>query len=292
MRLPFRPLAWMPPKLAALIYTVVLKPPPLRAAAQWVIKKFIPPQIRIHDVDLVLNQDDAIVSGCLALGCYETFELELFHSMLKPGMTVLDVGSNIGLYGSVAAKKVGSAGRVVAVEPEARNCEILRKTVERNGLSNLKVVQAAVSDRTGPGELYLCATNKADHRIYGSKTDRVAVKIDFVRLDDLVKSEKIAGVDLIKMDIQGAEAIAFAGLEPVLAANPRVKALIEFWPWGIKQTGRDPLELLKSIRKLGFEIQQIDGDRKAVTRVDNDAALAAEDLERQHTNLLLTRPGT
>ncbi|MCX5660561.1 MAG: FkbM family methyltransferase [Planctomycetota bacterium] len=290
MRLPFRPLAWMPPRIAALIYTVLLKPPPLRALAQFIIKRFIPPEIRIHDVDLVLNQDDAIVSGCLAMGCYETYELELFHSFLQPGMVVLDVGANIGLYASVAAKRVGPGGRVVAVEPEARNCDILRKTVDRNGFKNLAVVQAAVSDRTGPGELFLCATNKADHRIYGSPKARTVVKVDFIRLDDLAAQQGLASVDVVKVDIQGAESIAFEGMTEILARNRGVRVLIEFWPWGIIQTGYKPSDLLRRIRGLGFEIRQIDGDRRAVTLVHDDAALASQDLERQHTNLLLTRP--
>lgn len=290
MPLPFRPLGWMPPRVAALIYTVVLKPPPLRAAAQFVIKRFIPPEIKIHDVDLILNQDDAIVSGCLALGCYETYELDLFRGLLKPGMIVLDVGANIGLYASVAAKRVGPGGRVVAVEPETRNCQILGKTVARNGFDNLTVVQAAVSDRTGPGELFLCETNKADHRIYGSPKARKVVKVEFTRLDDLVTIQRLPRVDVMKLDIQGAESVAFDGMVDVLTRNRGIRVLMEFWPWGIMQTGREPIELLRRIRALGFDIEQIDGDRRRVVPVLDDSALAAQKLERQHVNLMLTRP--
>ena len=96
-------LSWMPPKLAAWIYTVLLKPAPIRALAQRVICRFIPEEMPVRGVSLVLNQDDAIVSGNLALGCYETYNLDIFESLLRPGMCVVDVGANIGLYSAVAA---------------------------------------------------------------------------------------------------------------------------------------------------------------------------------------------
>src|SRR5688572_27369199 len=82
---------WMPPPLAGWIYTVLLKPAPVRALAQKLICRLIPDEIEISGVRLILNRDDAIVSGNLALGCYETYNLELFEKLLTPGMCVLDV---------------------------------------------------------------------------------------------------------------------------------------------------------------------------------------------------------
>jgi FkbM family methyltransferase len=284
-----RPLAWVPPKLTTFIYTVLLKPRPLRKAAQYCIKKCIPAELRIHGVDLMLNQNDAVVSGCLALGAFETYEVDFFKSLLKPGMAVLDVGSNIGLYASIAAAAVGPGGRVVAVEPNARNCELVRKTIERNKFTNLRLFQAAVSDHTGPGELYLCDDNMADHRIYGSHARRT-VPVDFMRLDDIFAASELRTVDIMKMDIQGAEAIAFDGMDNVLSVNPRIRVLMEFWPWGIRQSGRDPAQLLAHIRRLGFVVREIDGDRKTLVVVTDDRELAGRGLERQHANLLLERP--
>ncbi len=161
-------LRWLNPSTSEFIYTVLLKPRWLRALAQYVIKKLIPSSMMIEGVRLVLNQEDAVLCGALALGCYERFELRVFKGILRPGMLILDVGANIGLFSAVAASVLGVTGRIIAVEPDARNCEFIRRTIQEkeNSLTNLTVVQRAVSNMTGTGQLYLCPDNKADHRIY------------------------------------------------------------------------------------------------------------------------------
>jgi FkbM family methyltransferase len=284
-----RPLSWVPPSVAEYTYTVLLKPKPLRAVAQAVIKALIPPQIRVHGVDLVLNREDAVVSGALTLGCYERFELSLFEQMLWPGMSVVDVGANIGLYTAVAARGVGPAGAVLAIEPESRNCELIRQTVDLNGFRNVRVYQGALADRTGRGRLFLCTDNKADHRIYASRERRAAVAIDVATFDDVARTHAIARVDLVKIDVQGAEALVFAGMRDTLTANHDIRLLTEFWPWGIAQAGGDPSRLLRSFRDLGFSIYELVGDSRRIEAVTDDRRLAARGLERQHANLLLQR---
>src|SRR2546422_10463960 len=111
-----RLLSWMPPSAATFIYAVCLKPKPVRAAAQWIVKRIIPSRLTVDGIELVMNQDDAVVCGALTLGCYESVPRRIFRCLLKPGMTVVDVGANIGLYTAIAAGSVGPAGRVRSEE--------------------------------------------------------------------------------------------------------------------------------------------------------------------------------
>jgi FkbM family methyltransferase len=283
-------LKWLPPSVAASIYTIVLKPRPLRALAQAVIKRMIPPEMDIGDgVRLVLNPQDAVVCGALALGCYERYELEQFQAMLRPGMCVLDVGANIGLYAAVAAKRVGPGGKVFAIEPERRNCELVQATIARNGFTNVTVIQAAAGDSTGAGSLFICADNKADHRTYDSADGRQAVPVDLTTLDDLAAARGLPPVDLMKMDIQGSEARAWRGMGRMLAASPAVRIMMEFWPWGLARAGDSPAALLADIRRQGFRIYELDADRRRIVEVTDDGALASRNLERQHANLLVQR---
>ena len=285
----FKMLKWMPPAVSEFIYTVLLKPKPLRKIAQAIIKTMIPPQMEMQGVTLFLNQDDPVLCGALTLGCYEQFELKIFQSLLRPGMCVLDLGANIGLYSMVAAKAVGPEGRVVAVEPDERNCRFVEKTAKYNGFQNLTLVCKAVSDKTGGGKLYLCGDNKADHRIYDNNNLREAVEIELTSVDDLRKEKGIVKVDVMKMDIQGAEAMALRGMKTVLKANHDIRIIMELWPWGISQTGGQALDVLHEIRDLGFNIFEIDGNKRAMTLVTDDRSLASLDKERQHANLLLQR---
>ena len=288
----FRPLSWMPPSAATFVYTTLLRPRPLRLLAQWVVKRWIPPRLEVDGVRLVLNRDDAIVSGALALGCYEGGPRRLFAAILEPGMTVVDVGANIGLYTAIAGRIVGPRGRVVAVEPEAVNCGFIRETAALNGLDHVVVVEAAASDAAGRGALFLNELNKADHRIYDRSGDRPSVEVELLRLDDLVERLGLDRVHVIKMDVQGAEAMALDGMVRTLSDHPGIRLMMEFWPWGIRQAGRDPGRVLAELRRLGFEVFEVGDTGCAFRDPGRDAELAGRTLERQHANLLLQRDRT
>lgn len=293
MPLQFRPLAWLPPAATKYTYTVLLRPAPLRSAAQFVIKRFIPRELTFRGVRLALNQDDAIVSGSLALGTYEEFELSVFESFLARGKNVYDVGANIGLYSAVAARHVGPGGVVVAVEPGPDNCTFIARTVALNGYSNVRVFQKAVGDRTGDAMLYLCSNNKADHRIYakGALGERETVPVGIVRLDDLIAEHALPLPDVMKVDIQGSEQVAVDGMRDTLTRQRDIIVFLELWPWGIHHAGGDAAQLLRTLREMGFGIYELDGDRKHIHLVTekHDAELALRRLERQHANLLLAR---
>ena len=279
----------MPPSAATYIYTVFLKPKPIRALVHIVIKRLIPKTLKVDEVELVMNQDDAIVCGALSLGVYEGGFRRLLRSTLQPGMTVVDVGANIGLYTAIMGKAVGPTGRVIAIEPEVRNSGFIRRTLELNRLANAKVFQVALSNVTGPGLLFLNEENKADHRIFAKGSKRDSVPVDCYRLDDLLAGEKIERVDVMKIDVQGAEELAIQGALGTLKSNPRIRVFMEFWPWGIANAGGNPRTLLATLRGLGFQIYEIEDDKVHLRGPEMDEAMVGRDLERQHMNFLLQR---
>ncbi len=282
-------LRWLPPSLAKYIYTVLLKPLLIRKLVHWVICRFIPDEIEIHDVTVSLNQRDAIVSGNLALGCYEVYNLDLFDSLLKPGMNVMDVGANIGVYTAVSAKRTGPSGNIIAIEPDATNCSFIRRTIQRNGFTNVTVIEKAAGNHCGKAELYLCDLNKADHRIYNATGDRQTVSIEMTTIDAILESALIPRLDLMKIDTQGAELLVFQGMQKTLRLSKEIKIFIEFWPWGIEHAGGSPTELLEGILSEGFRISRVDGDSKCIVPVTNFTELVKMNQERQHTDLYLSR---
>ena len=286
-------LSWLSPDIATYIYTVFLKPKWIRGIVQSTVRLFIPNQIQMKGVTICLNKQDSIVSGALALGCYESHLLDKFLDLLKPGMFVVDIGANIGLYTILSSSRVGPKGKVVAIEPEPTNCSYIAKSLAANQFTNGTIHQKALSDKNGEITLFLCESNNADHRIYdaaegSTSLGRKGVSIPTARLDDLLGEDR-SKVDLIKMDIQGAEAIALKGMLGTLTANPKLKMMMEFWPWGLKQAGSDPKKLLKDLRDIGFNIFEFDPKNSALIEIKDDNELAGRNLERQHANLLLYR---
>ena len=123
----------------------------------------------------------------------------------------------------------------------------------------MRILQAALGERSGKSELYLSDTLNVDHRTYVShKVTRRTVQIEMVALDDYFSPGQ--RVDLIKMDIQGYELHALRGAGRVLADNPAMKLLLELWPYGLKQAGMNWIDLIDAITSRGMTVSEVTRD--------------------------------
>lgn len=122
---------------------------------------------------------------------YEKEVVRLFCEIVKPGMTVLDVGAHIGYHTLIAARLVGSQGRVYSFEPEPSNFAQLSKNVELNGLDNVTLVQKAISNKSGREKLYLDEIDSRDH--FFSKKERAKnfIQVATTTLDDFCREERV-----------------------------------------------------------------------------------------------------
>ncbi len=194
---------------------------------------------------------------------YEPVETDIFKSEIKPGNTVLDIGANIGYYTLLAARLVGPQGKIYAFEPDPDNFRLLQRNVEANGYDNVILVNKALSNKNGKIRLYLNPSNRGDHRVYDSKDGRLSLEIEAITLDVFFKplDKKI---HFIKMDIQGAEALALEGMKGLVRKNKEVRLVTEFSPASLKLAGSRPQDFLKNIKSLGFNFSEISERKKSV----------------------------
>ncbi len=155
-------------------------------------------------------------------GYYEPNEFYALDKILKQGMTFIDAGANIGLYTLFASKKVGEQGIVVAIEPSSREFQRLKINVEMNALSNVRLVQVAVSHCPRQARLLVAAEEHSGHNTLGNFGYESVVQeseewVRVERLDDIAKQERLDRIDVIKMDIEGAELFALQGATDTLA---------------------------------------------------------------------------
>jgi FkbM family methyltransferase len=208
-------------------------------------------------------------------------ERRILRSVLRPGMIAVDVGANIGIYTRYLARRCGPNGRVVAFEPSPDNLARLKANV-RN-LPNVTVHASAVGDRSGSIPLYLSRDLNVDHRTYETAEARDRIDVPIVRLDDIFTPG--SRVDLLKVDVQGFEGAVLEGARRLISENPLLKAVIEYWPYGLVQGGRDPAALLGLLADLGLAYEVIGGAEdpaRLVARLDP----ARPD---HYCNLLVTR---
>ena len=179
--------------------------------------------------------DDLIGGSVIASGSYEPYLLPVFVARVPEGGSVLDLGANIGIYTLSAAHKVGPQGHVFAVEPVPRNIQSLCAGVIGNGLRNVSVFPVAASASAGVVPVLRHANSS--NGIVDTHVDP-ALADEFVptqRVDQLLKG--IDRLDVIKIDIEGHEPLAWPGIEQ-LVHKYRPVIFTEFNPAAIRNHSR------------------------------------------------------
>ncbi len=149
--------------------------------------------------------------GCW-LGSYEHNQQILLEKYLTEGDVFFDIGAHVGFYTLLGSVLVGGSGQVVAFEPVSRNLMYLKKHLQINSVSNVAIVEAAVSDRHGHGRLSSGPSSSMWHLDAQGELD-----VQTVCLDELVLNAKIPPPNVIKMDIEGAEVLALNGSAGVVS---------------------------------------------------------------------------
>lgn len=220
-------------------------------------------------------------------GVYEPLETRIAIERIRPGACVVDIGANIGYYTLQFARAAGPGGVVHAFEPEPENFRILSHNVRRHSYSQVRLNHAALSCQAGEMQLYLSKENHGDHRLGGADcSDRESVTVQTLTLDRYFGA-KIPKIDLLKMDIQGAEGLALRGMRQVLAVSPPQVILSEFWPAGMERAGADSEEFLQTLAAHRYRLARIDQtSERAVAVGPNELAQEFTVEKGNQTNLL------
>lgn len=181
----------------------------------------------------------------------EAAESAALRAQAREGMLAVDIGANIGFHTLQLSRWAGPKGRVYAFEPDPHNFELLVKNVEANGCRNVVCLRKAVADKTGEAALFLSPYNRGDHRLQGSSLGQASIRVEAVALDDLLSSEP--RVDLVKMDIQGAEYRALLGMERLLRRSPGAALISELSPELLESAGDSAEAFLRKAEELGLE---------------------------------------
>jgi FkbM family methyltransferase len=189
-------------------------------------------------------------------GQFENAERLFVERYLAPGMTVLDIGAHHGFYSVLASKKVCSDGRVIAFEPSPRERERLARHLAWNSCSNVRVEETALGETEGQAEFFLVdgketGCNSLRQPDTKHPTRRLQVQVN--RLDKYLGARKIASVDFIKLDVEGAELGVLKGATEVLENLPRPVLLCEVQDRRTKPWGYAALEIIQFLSFRGYD---------------------------------------
>lgn len=195
-------------------------------------------------------------------GRYEPDMEATLRRHLRPGGVFANVGANEGYFSVLAGQIVGPTGRVLAVEPQARLRSVIEENVRLNGLQNVRLETAAVSDAEGTAELYLAPDLNTGASGLARQT-RYAVPTQQVRMTTLAKLLSTAGIgpiDLMKMDIEGFEYEAILGSKEQFRDGSVRAFALELHPNVIRGRGHDPEELVKFLSGCGYREDRTTGN--------------------------------
>jgi len=148
--------------------------------------------------------------GCW-LGSYEFDKQRLVARSVTPGTVFFDIGANVGFYTLLASLLVGDTGRVFAFEPLPRNLGYLDKHLRINGVRNVTVFRAAVSDHSGEAWF-----SEGRDPSQGKLSSTGTIPIALLSLDDLVTAGTVPLPHCMKIDVEGAEVSVLQGAGRVL----------------------------------------------------------------------------
>ncbi len=205
----------------------------------------------IHGNRMRLDLED-FIQRMIYLGCYEPWETRVVRSLLRPGMTFLDIGANVGYFSLLASRIVGPSGHVLSLEPSPYVADLLQAAVDANQLSHVRLKRCGLGGI--PGHLKLSIPGRGNHTPTLLTDDSEAgVTVPVERLDDCLADWKCDRVDLMKMDVEGYESYVLDGAPLALAEKRIRRVLCEFNnPW-LQRAGSSSATLHKRFRDLGFE---------------------------------------
>jgi FkbM family methyltransferase len=240
---------------------------------------------------------------------YEADTVELVRTITRPGMVALDIGANVGYYTRLLSTLVGSSGQVLAFEPHPRSFTLLRQNTVQ--LNNVSLIEMAVGQMEGWATLYdslsesggsslrydarQAADLRAVHRgqalapriVKDLPTATYSVKTTSV--DSYLSERHIQEVNIVKIDIEGAELDALRGMEEIVKRSKQTAMFIELNPRTLRQFDSGPLELWSKLCDMNFEIMAISPKRRLTPLTNKDSVLELAERIHGYVNLFCTK---
>ena len=253
---------------------------PLENVAWRIALRLIPPPQ--HEITVTIPTGAALRIPAKArsartfmAGRYEEATTRWVLQNLRPRMTFVDVGANIGYYTLLASRLVGDEGRVFAFEPLPRQFEALTRNLEANSCANVVALNRAVGRESGQAFL----TDEGESSYLGN----AGVSVEVVSLDDFFAARGWPPIGLLKLDIEGGELAVLGGMTELSARNTQLAVVTEYSPEAMKRMGVSWSEMAEQLVFLGF--------RRCVILDQGlrEIALARHFESRSLHNLLLTK---
>jgi len=247
----------------------------LSFGARNIVLRNRPIPLQISEVSFQLLPKGQIVAELWSGLRFEHSELEFILSVLQPGMTFLDLGGNVGLFAVAAAKKIGGRS-VYTLEPCSSTYEILQQNLFLNQVMEVHALRTAIGDSIGEATLQINASGSDGLNTIGEPAHPYCQivgteKVPLTTLEAFLADQGIDRVDVMKVDLEGAELLAFRGGERLLRRPDAPVILYESHGILTKGFGYHTVEIMWLLQDCGYKLFR--GPRQRPPQQDGDRCL-------------------
>lgn len=251
-------------RLSQLTYKVAAHLPGFRQEAYF---QHIHPRVAPREAEIRVNGDQTLriaprwdnVQRFLFLhGTYETFIQKWLMRELRAGMTVVEVGANVGYYALQICRLIEPGGQALFVEPLPENYDLLVRNLTANGFGWATAMRAAVTAGEQEVTFFPSRDGAQSSIAKHALADLPEIRVPGTSLDGLLESHGLPSVDLLLVDIEGAEAILPASGKQCFAERRVGTVLLEPHPDKIVALGFEPEGFVDELRALGYAVSYLD----------------------------------
>ena len=230
------------------------------------------------------SRDVSLAPHIILEGVWEEATESVLRSLVTPGMTVIEVGSNVGFFSLILAHCVGKNGRFVGFEADPELAMIARDNVEINGFHHqATIIEAAAGASDGKISFFRADRHRGNgtvlsdlEQIPHNRTDtRQELEVDLIRLDSYCHQANVVP-DLIKIDAEGAESAILAGAHSCMQSMRPLTLVLEFAPRFVQTAGDDPTAFLDRLASAGFTLHVIDERKRTMRPTSHNELLGRE----------------
>ena len=240
------------------------------------------------------SRDVSIAPHLILEGVYEEHTDAALRRLVSPGMNVVEIGANVGLFTLLMCHRAGPSGSVYAFECDPVLAQIARDNLELNGFSRIGTIdEHAVSKEIGMLEFRATTRHRGGGTLVAglqqipelTESERETIPVQATTLDAFLATYD-RKIDFLKIDAEGAETDIMAGGRRIFGdPNYRVTVMMEFAPAFMREAGMDPAKQLEELRQAGFTFSRIDDRRRKLVPTD-----AAHLLAQPFSDIVMGRP--
>jgi FkbM family methyltransferase len=215
-------------------------------------RRMVESKLGRYYADPVTNFGYALIKD----GLYQPRMIKTLEESLRPGGLFVDIGAGEGYFSVIAARMMGTGGRVIAVEPQARLHEVIRRNLKENGVERIvELSEVAVTDEEGSATLYVTPDTIAERSglMQTTRYQKPTESVPTTTLAKLLAAKKVGRIDLLQIDIEGYEYEAVLGSREVFLNKVPKRIALKLNPELLAERGKSANGLAAFIQGCGYK---------------------------------------